>query len=317
MGDRLRWGEVPEPVRRAVAGRLGAEVRAEDSRPGGFSPGVASRLTLADGRRVFVKAVNAGRNPMAPQLHRREAEVMRYLPPTAAVPRLLDVHDDGDWVVLVIEDVDGQQPTLPWRTDQLARVMSALERLAQVLTPAPPTARPFTDAVAEEFTGWQFFAGTPGAADVLDRWVLAHLDRLAGMEADLGEAAAGDTLLHGDLRADNLLLTGDGSVVVVDWPHAGTGAPWCDLLFMLPSVAAAGGIDPQAVWLGFGPARRADPVAVDVVLIALTGYFLYRSTLPAPMNIARVRQFQQVQGQAALRWMGRRLGIGPDDASGG
>jgi len=67
MGDRLRWGEVPEPVRRAVAGRLGAEVRAEDSRPGGFSPGVASRLTLADGRRVFVKAVNAGRNPMAPQ----------------------------------------------------------------------------------------------------------------------------------------------------------------------------------------------------------------------------------------------------------
>jgi thiamine kinase-like enzyme len=46
-------------------------------------------------------------------------------------------------------------------------------------------------------------------------------------ESQWGEAWRGQTLLHADLCADNLLLTSDG-VVVVDWPYAVTGAPWVD-----------------------------------------------------------------------------------------
>ncbi len=58
----------------------------------------------------------------------------------------------------------------------------------------------------------------------LDGWSARHLDRLARLEAEAPAAAVGDTLLHLDLRADNLLLTRD-RVVVVDWPHARVGAP--------------------------------------------------------------------------------------------
>ncbi len=58
----------------------------------------------------------------------------------------------------------------------------------------------------------------------LDRWSARHLDRLAELEEEAPAAAAGDTLLHLDLRADNLLLTPD-RVVVVDCPHARVGAP--------------------------------------------------------------------------------------------
>jgi RIO-like serine/threonine protein kinase len=39
------------------------------------------------------------------------------------------------------------------------------------------------------------------------------------VEATWAGHAAGTTLLHADIRADNVLLTG-GGVVVVDWPHA-------------------------------------------------------------------------------------------------
>ena len=43
---------------------------------------------------------------------------------------------------------------------------------------------------------------------------------------DIREAAtAGSTLLHNDVRADNVLITAD-KVVFVDWPAACTGAPW-------------------------------------------------------------------------------------------
>jgi thiamine kinase-like enzyme len=56
------------------------------------------------------------------------------------------------------------------------------------------------------------------------------------LESVWGDAARGETLLHADLRADNLLITADG-VMVVDWPYAVTGARWLDGLLLLVSVA--------------------------------------------------------------------------------
>lgn len=43
----------------------------EVSQSGGSSPGLASRLTLADGRRVFAQAINPDRDPLDPELYRR------------------------------------------------------------------------------------------------------------------------------------------------------------------------------------------------------------------------------------------------------
>ncbi|HLQ60836.1 MAG TPA: hypothetical protein VK131_03140, partial [Candidatus Acidoferrales bacterium] len=68
-GTRLLWPELPPEIRRALEARLGAAVVEAVSRPGGFSPGLASSLRLADGRRVFVKAVSPERNPDTPDLH--------------------------------------------------------------------------------------------------------------------------------------------------------------------------------------------------------------------------------------------------------
>ena len=57
----------------------------------------------------------------------------------------------------------------------------------------------------------------------------------------------GDSLLHFDVRADNVLLT-DTRVHFVDWPWAAVGVRWLDLVAMLPSVAMQGGPDPESVW---------------------------------------------------------------------
>ncbi|WP_240512785.1 phosphotransferase, partial [Streptomyces griseoruber] len=55
--------------------------------------------------------------------------------------------------------------------------------------------------------------------DRLDPWTRERLPALAALAADWPRATAGDTLAHGDLRADNILLTPDDRVVFVDWPH--------------------------------------------------------------------------------------------------
>jgi hypothetical protein len=184
-------------------------------------------------------------------------------------------------------------------------VVEAMAELADQLTPSPIAVRPIAALDEAGFRGWRTLAADPDAAAPLGPAVRARLDELAAIEATWTAAAEGDALVHGDLRADNILLTPD-RVVFVDWPHARIGAPWLDLLFLLPS-AAATGTDPEEVWATYPPARTADPDAVTAVLVALTGFFLHKSVLPPPRNVERVREFQRVQGEAALRWVEARL----------
>lgn len=138
-GQRVPWTDLPIGLRTRIDERLGSPVRTATTQPGGFSPGVAARLELEDGRRAFVKAAHPAANPITPDVHRREARIVAALPADAPVPKLLWVIDDGpeDWVVLAFDDIDGHLPTVPWRRDELAVVLEAMTELARDLTPSP------------------------------------------------------------------------------------------------------------------------------------------------------------------------------------
>jgi aminoglycoside phosphotransferase (APT) family kinase protein len=275
------------------------------TRPGGFSPGVAARLRLEDGSSAFVKAVGSEPNPDSPGLHRDEAQVAAALPPETPAPRLLFAHDDGDWVALVFEDVAGEEPRLPWREDELRRVLDALTDLSAALTPAPLEASTLGERFGEMLRGWRRLAAEETTGE-LDPWAEERLDLLARLEAGWEQASAGGTLLHADVRADNVLLTRE-RVVFVDWPHASLGAPWVDLLAFLPSVAMQGGPKPWELFDDHPVARHAARENVDAVLAALAGFFVQRSTLPPPPGLPTLREFQRAQGTEALAWLRRRL----------
>ncbi|GAA2828484.1 phosphotransferase family protein [Crossiella cryophila] len=304
-GRRRSWSEVAAPVRAAVEEFLGAPVTEAISQSGGFSPGVAARLRLADGRRVFAKAVDWHTNKHSAPMHRAESIISKGLSTVAPVPELLASFDQDDWVLLLFADVDGRQPEIPWRTGELDRVLAAIAELAEALTPCPVRV-PDTLAKFERiFTGWRKLAAQPD--DRLDPWVLRNLDRLAELESGWPTAAAGNTLLHGDLRADNLLLTAD-RVMVVDWPHACRGAAWIDLLALLPSVRMQGGPEPEPVFRAHPVAAQADPDAVNAVLAGLAGYFTHGALQPAPPGLPTLRAFQGAQGVTAVDWLRGRLG---------
>jgi aminoglycoside phosphotransferase (APT) family kinase protein len=300
-GNRLRWHEVPPHVRAAIESRVGAPVVAADSKSGGFSPALASVLTLADGRTVFVKAVSTARNEFTAGAIRRETAVLAGLPAHVPAARLLSAFDDGEWVALVIEAVDGDNPAQPWHRGELTRFLDATTVLAGSLTPAPIEARRFVESV-DEFTQWSQMD-----PDRLDREFGTHLDALIRLEQHWSDAVDGTALLHGDLRADNFLLTAD-SFVVVDWPWAGIGAPWCDLLYALPSVAMHGGGDPDELWRGHELSRSVDDDAVNAALAGAAGFFIARSLQPPVPLIPTIRDFQRAQGVVTFRWLAARLG---------
>lgn len=308
-GVRLEWWAVPRGVRSLVEAHLGSPVESAASQPGGFSPGVASRVCLADGRRIFLKAAGPAPNPDTPGLHRAEARIAAALPATAPVPQLLRAWDVEGWVVLAFEDVDGKMPAQPWQPGELRRVLAAASGLSALLDPSPVDVPTLADRFSGKFQGWHRLSAASGEGtdDLtwLDPWAQRNLGRLAEREDDWSASVAGSALVHGDLRADNVLLTGE-RVMVVDWPWAAVGAPWFDVVAMGPSVIVQGGQDVIGLLDEFLDAQGAHPENVTTVLTALAGYFLHQSVQPAPPGLPTLRHFQGAQGEAALRWLRRR-----------
>lgn len=308
-GTRLPWERIPPIVRASIEERLASPVRRADSQPWGFSPALASRLTPERGARVFVKAIAPDRVSGAPggqELYRREARIAQGLPEGFPAPRLRWTWEVEDWVVLVFEDCLGEHPSLPWRSHELALVLDALSGLSDRLTPSPLDAP--KAALPGGLNGWELLSIDPSLLDRLPRldpWVRPRLNDLAVL-VSTDDAYAGSTLIHTDIRADNVLL-GPGGVVFVDWPHASIGAAWIDLLYFLPSVAMQGGPDPDAVFWTHPVSREAERESVAVVLAGLTGYFLHQATQPPPAGLPGLRSFQLAQGLRAVDWLGRLL----------
>lgn len=311
-GVRVAWDSLPTAIKAGIERICGASVLHAESQPGGFSPGVAARLICADGSRWFAKAVSAEANSESPGMHRREAEVLRALDPLIAAgrlaaPRLRGTLDQAPWMALVLSDIEGEHPALPWRPAELAAVLATLDDLADALTPSPIAIATVTEQLGEDFTGWQRLAAGPQQDRMrLDSWSLSHLDLLVELERAWPARSAGDTLVHADIRADNLLLT-DAGPVVFDWPHACIGPAFADLVLFAPSVAMQGGPEPGELLSMTRAGRAADRDAVAATVCVMAGFFTERSLQPPPPGIPTVREFQAAQGAIARRWLASLL----------
>ena len=307
---RMEWSSIPASVRQAVDERLGSAIVRAVNIAGGFSPGPAARCSLADGRSVFVKACGSGLNAFTPSMHRLEASILTRMPADYPVPRLIDFVDDGEWVALLIEHVEGTMPRAPLSLHEVTAVLQVVELLARLGSPTPiaglagfgPSARENSDVYS-----WARLVDD-GLVDCLDQWSSRHFGRMVDLESNWLAAIDGNSLVHGDLRTDNIII-GASTTFVVDWPAASLGAPWVDLVGLLPALHLDGGPEPHEIFATQPLANTADGEAVNSYLAALAGYFTRQSLLPPPPGIAAVRGFQRAQGKICRDWLARRLGL--------
>ena len=302
--DRLRWHEIPAPVRAEIEQLIGGTVITAQNCPGGFSPGLASRLTLTDGRRVFVKAVDADAWPDEATTHRTEAVIAAALPASVPTPRFLGTFDNGHWAVLAFEDIDGAEPPQPWRPTDLGRVITAVGHLARAGTPSPvalPRDHP-------RLGGWADLARDRSRRTRLpdhSRWAATNLARLIRLEEEGMAAARGSSLVHFDLYPHNILLTPRGALFV-DWPHARLGAPVVDLVIVLSSVAADR-INPEPVLRNHAGTADLEPGTIDAILAAHAGFLLGGGLSPAPPGLEPIIEAKRRLGHGAVTWLRQRL----------
>ncbi len=293
---RIEWIDVPPEVRRAVDELLGSPITTAVTQLGGFSPGAAVRIVCRNGRRAFVKAVGSALNPDTPDLNRAEIVALSLLPDQVPAARLLSSYDDGDWVAVVLEDVDGRRPAVPWTHGDAALTLASLTVLSR--TPAPEGLPPFADVVLA-LSAWDDIAANPEGVDAR---LVERLPAMLEDQALAQEVTRGDALVHWDARADNVLIK-DETAVLLDWAWASRGAPWLDTLLLATDFRIQGGPDPLQVLRTSPVTREVPPTHLHAVVACMVGIWADRARRPDPSGLPTIRVWQAHCRDAALRWL--------------
>jgi aminoglycoside phosphotransferase (APT) family kinase protein len=322
VGTHLPYGAIPAAVRAWVEDVLGSPVATVLEQTGGMSPGCVTRLVCADGTRAFVTAVGADLNPDSPALHRREVLALGLLGSHPSWADLLASYDDGAWVALLLEDVEGRHPDLS-DDATMARLLEATDELVGVLhervpvpprPPAgdgPPLYRPGLTDLREVFRGW--VTGLDRAADLprdlMPAWVVERADDLRAGVAGLADVGT-EHLVHYDIRNDNLLVRPDGTLVFLDWGACGIGPDWLDPLLARVERVHLPWFDDS---LATSPALvRAGDELVTASLVGVGAFLAFRAHTAVDVNLPTLAAFRRQESARFLAAAARRLGIPPD-----
>ncbi len=299
---RLDWPFLPPHLRAWIERQCGSPVVSAISQTSGFTPGFASVLVCADGSRHFVKAASVKAQQVFADSYREEARKLGALPVTAPAPRLL-WHLDDDWVVLGIEYVAARAPHRPWQVGDLEALLDALELAADALTPPPAglTLDTAEDDFAPLLDGW---AGIRARRTDVDPTHLAEAEALARRYR---EVVGGATVVHTDIRSDNVLIGPDGRALICDWNWPVLGADWFDSFAALIGPRGEG-IDVDAVIESRRLLRDVGPEAFDINLALYVGYFFAQSALAVPHTSPHLRDHQRWQGEVCWDWLSERRG---------
>ena len=307
VGVRLPYAAVPAPVRAWVEDTLGSPVVAVAEQVGGMSPGCATRVTCADGTRAFVKAVGSELNPDTPGLFRREVAVLGALGEHELWARLLASYDDGAWVALLIEDVEGRHPDFADEREAAA-VLTATDRLADVLGAREVPASVDLVDVSHVLRKWSEslddLADAPEGTPVPD-WLRSDPDGWAGVLRQHAEQPM-PHVVHWDIRVDNLLRRPGGEVVFVDWGVAARGPAWVD-----PLLARMERVDDP--WfdasLASSPAlAEAGDEAVTAFLAGFAAHMAVRSVVAVDVNLPTLNDFRITESRRMMGAVARRTG---------
>jgi len=263
--------------------------------PGGYGRVNAHwHVRFADGTTAFVKQALTEAADMWLRKERRVYESVRG----AFVPALRGAGTAGPTTFLVLEDLSEAEWPPPWRPGRVDAVLRTLDEVHA--TPAPDWLQPLEE-LHDDVVGWPAVAADPTAFLATGTSTQAWLEHTLPVLVDAvsGDVLEGTSLLHFDVRSDNLCFD-RARTVLVDWNIACVGNPAFDVAFWLPSLRLEGGPEPAVILPGEG-----------AVAAAVAGFFAARAGLPPPEGAPTVRAFQREQLAVALPWAARELGLDP------
>lgn len=299
--------DIPEVVSR-TAHRLKKRPISWHKAHGGFTPAQRLLVTWADDTSCFIKAPPDPESSHSDRVH----EIADYLRTEFRIysqlrgeflAGLIDWSDDDGFPILVLENLSQGFWPPPWTSDRVNAVLRTLDVVHNQQMPGLPSIDSwYGDRLR---VGWQEVETDPEPFVSLGLSTRTWLDRsLPTLVAAANEAEFnGTSLMHNDIRSDNLCLIGE-RVVLVDWNLACYGNANLDTAFWLPSLQAEGGPAPNEIM----------PSAPELAAV-VSGFFAARAGLAMIPDASRVRDVQLQQLKTALPWAVRALNLPPLDGN--
>jgi hypothetical protein len=233
-------------LRQTVEEALGQQVLSWRRPELGLSAAERFSVDLADGSRLFVKA--AVDRDTERWLRNEHAALESVRAPYQPCLRAF-VERDGDFPILLTEDLSharwpASHAGVAWRDGDIDRVLSVVKEIARA-EPSPGLPVLGMEAPTRY---WRAFIESPaeflGLGLCNADWLMKFGPLLTEAESNLSKS--GRSLVHGDVRSDNICLLPD-RVVFVDWSNCGRGSCDTDLAELLPTLHLEGGPRPYEV----------------------------------------------------------------------
>lgn len=302
---REPWSAVPAAVVHALETACGSPiVSAGTPVQSGFGGQYAGPVRLGDGRYVFVKAASRTTLAFQAECLARETQLLATFPSTVPCTQTIAHSSVAGWEAVALAVVDGTHPGLPWtaRTldltyDACAAIASSsrsqdgvlpawLESLDLDQFGATITGDRRTDTAIDSLSVGDFRLPEAHKGDVdLARWLTSYGEELAGLARTAADLE-GTSLVHNDLRPDNILIVGsahDAHAVFLDWNWVCLGPAWIDFVGLLP-MAHRQGLD-TAEYLSRPLLRDAEPDALDAFVAFVACYMLGALDSPLPPGV--------------------------------
>ncbi len=306
-GVRLPYTQLPATVRRFVEAELGGPVARVTPRVGGMSPAVAASVESAAGRRAFVKAVGADVHPDTPDHFRHERAILEVLPAVPYRAGLLAAYDDGGWVALLLQDVDGHHPDWDSGTERDA-VLATVRRQSEELTPPAPSLPAVSSREGMQKYQDKIKTATEPELAALPAWVRAELDPLTALLGGAISRHRDESFCHWDIRHDNILVRqGDGQPVLLDWGMARRGQRWGDIMCVALEWVETAAFDRIVATHDLSAEEEAD---VTGFLVGLGLFSLMLSSHPPHPHLPHLPAFRRQLGHRTLTGVHRRLALG-------
>ncbi|RXK86101.1 phosphotransferase [Filimonas effusa] len=208
----------------------------------GLSAALRYSIELEDKSKVFVKA--ATDDQTAGWLRTEHSVLASYQ--DNFMPEIINWIDEFvNFPILITQDFSNafwaaSDKGVHWRKGDIELLLDTVKKLSTI------KGRHLLPKLENHNTGvWAKIAEDPEGFLKLKmcsgNWLMHSIDYL--IEAESKVDKTGETLVHGDIRSDNICI--DGSrVVFVDWSNACIGSADHDLVNLLPTLHLEGGPDP-------------------------------------------------------------------------
>lgn len=310
--ERPGWADLPTELRAAITARLGARVNWASTASGGFTRGFAAVLQTVAGDRAFVKAASLLDQRHLSDWYAREAAITAVLPAGLAAARPRWTLTAAGYFAICLDAIDGRMPGLPWVPAELEATLTAYATVADALRKPPADLAALgvprlADLARADLAWWAELAAGREALPDIPAVARGRLAELAALEARLPGYADSTSMIHGDLRVDNVLLDASGAAWLCDWTWLCFGPAWFDLAGLLVTAYASG--LPATTLFDTHPAGYDAPGdGLDAALAALSGYWLVRAAAGPGTGSPHIRTHQRWSGEMSLAWLAERQG---------